>query len=707
MRKKSKAIFIIIAVIIAGAVTYWQIHKNNIIKRTIQSAVKQKTDSLYYIHYDSSYIDEIVGNANFYNVTLQSDAAQKKILAGTDSLPNMLCDISVAEVMVKGVDIPGLLQNTNVAATEIVLVKPVVQIINTGVEKLKPFNADDTMQLYKKLLGKFASIKANSIVVKDGTLLITNKNSKPLTTVEGINISLRNFLIDSSRNYNNLVSYFIKDIKVSINNIQLPETQSGTRINIEKLFYDAPGRKLQIGQLHQYKTGDIKALAGLDNIVFNELNTDAFIQQKHVEASGVTCDGGVITIYRKEKALVNNPGKSVEFSSEFIDAIQIGALQTGNITVVIKDQSNPGADPLTINDVKCKVSNIKPVTSGSAIASLINDAVWEISAGGFSFLSGKKNYKFSASGITVNSGGALHANEFLLKPLLSENAFAKAFPFQADRYDFSFKNLDAGGIDFKKLIGSNILEMQSLSLQPTLKIFNDRTLPPNPGTVEKKYPHQALLDFPFRLFIKSAHVKNGAVYYKERAKNSKQVGMPYFTAISSTIENITNIPERIKQNGRLTLKAACLFLGKQRVSTGWILPLRASDSVLSIGGEASFIDGTALNPVIEPLAMLSVKSGIVHKLNFNFLATDHKATGTLTLLYNDLKVEVLKIKEEELKKKTLLTFFANTLIKNDNPQNNTTREGIIGHNRDIKRSFFNMIWKSILSGLKSTVLGKK
>ena len=707
MKNIFKILIAIVVIAIAGGIVYWQIHKKTIIKDSIDGALKKKTDSLYYIHYDSSSIDEVNGNASFYNVTLQSDAAQKKLLESTDSLPNALYRISAAEVTAKGVDIPGLLQKRNITASEILIIKPVVQVINTGVDKPKPFTYKDTLELYEKILGNFTSIKAGAINIKDGTVLITNKAGKPLTSIENININLNNFLVDSTKNYNNLLGYFIKDVTVSVSNIQLPELENNTRINVGKLLYDAPQKILQIGEIQQYKTGDTKAIVDLKNINFSQLNTDAFIMQQQVRAGKVSCDGGLITIYKKVKVNKESGGeKAIDFSSDFIDAIQVSSLQTGNINIVVRNPDNPDAAPFTINDVKCNVTNIKQVSSGSTVSSLISDATWEITAGGFTLESRNKVYKLIASGLHFNSNGSVAVKEFLLKPQLSEETFRKTFSYQQDRYDLTFSNLHLTGINYKKLLSLNILESESLEIQPQLRISNDRTLPPNKNIVYKPYPHQALLKLPFQFYIKKVIVKNGAVYYKERAAKSTMIGIPNFTSINGTITNVTNLPEKIKLNNKLRLNATGLFLGMGKLQTEWVLPLAAADSVFTVKGEIGYINGPDLNQLTEPMAMISLKSGEINKLNFYLTADNHKSNGKATFLYQDLKLEVLKMKEEELKKNGLNSLLVNTMAKNNNPQNDHVREGNIYYERDVKRSFFNLVWKSILSGVKNTVLGK-
>jgi hypothetical protein len=236
-----KVIFrILLVLLIAGAIggyIYWQGHKKSIVNNAIQNALKVKSDSLYFIHYDSSQIDEVKGNASFYKITLQSDSIQKKVLQSTDSLPNVLYNIRAQEVTARGINIPGLLTGHQVTAQSITILQPVIQIINTGADKPKPFTLNDTMELYKKILGSFKSISADTIQVIKGTVLITDKKGKALTTLENINISLNHFLVDSTKDYQNIISYFIKDVKVMVENIQLPESAEGNRINLTNLVY--------------------------------------------------------------------------------------------------------------------------------------------------------------------------------------------------------------------------------------------------------------------------------------------------------------------------------------------------------------------------------------------------------------------------------------------------------------------------------------
>ena len=131
-----------------------------------------------------------------------------------------------------------------------------------------------------------------------------------------------------------------------------------------------------------------------------------------------------------------------------------------------------------------------------------------------------------------------------------------------------------------------------------------------------------------------------------------------------------------------------------------------SDTTFTVTGKLGQMEAIALNTITEPLAMVSVNKGNIKELTFNLKCTNYKGVGEIVFLYNDLKVEVLKMSNDTLKKKELLTILANTLIKNNNPVNDNTYIGNVDYKRDIQKSFFNLLWKSIFDGVKKTVIRK-
>jgi len=703
MKKGFKILLVIVIAGAAGGLIYWQVIKKKVVRQSIEKTITKKTDSLYYLHYDSSRIDEIGGNATFYNVVLQSDSAQKALLNSTDSLPNALYNIRVKQASASGVDIVGFLQKQQIAAGKIRLLKPVIQVINTGADNPKQFTMNDTLELYQKILGKFKSIKANVIQIDSGTVLFTNRAGKTQTAVENINITLNNFLVDSTKNYQNVISYFIKDVKATVENILLPPSKNNTRLNLEKIEYDAGEKKLLIKTIKQYEVNNIRPVTELKNIRVNELNTDAFIVHHQLKAGQIGCDGGVVTVYTKKNTGKSKAGdRSLELSTDMFDRAQIGGVSLGSTKLIIVNKDQPGAQPFVLNNAHFKVTKMLNIQEGITINNIINNAEWELTADGFSLDTKNKLYKMTVGNFIIsNAASIIKVKNFLLKPVLTEQQSAQQNRFQHDIYNLALNDIVLSGVNIKKLVSDQALEIENASFQPIIKIFNDRTLPPEGKSKVGNYPQQQILKLPFPVYIRSVKISNASVSYRERSVKSKMTGNVFFNDINATLLNVTNIPERIKANALFKLDATAKFLGKGDVITEWRFPLNADNGAFSISGKLKDMSAATLNPIIEPLAMASVKDGQIDEVSFTMDGTDTKAVANILFLYRDLKMDMLKKgDDQELEKKGFMSMLANLLIKNKNTDRVNNRE--ITNERDTTRSFFNLVWKTIYAGAKKT-----
>jgi hypothetical protein len=113
-----------------------------------------------------------------------------------------------------------------------------------------------------------------------------------------------------------------------------------------------------------------------------------------------------------------------------------------------------------------------------------------------------------------------------------------------------------------------------------------------------------------------------------------------------------------------------------------------------------------LNPLLENNAFIYSTSGKIDAMNFDFMANNAKATGKMTMLYHGLNIAVKNKRTDDTTafKERLISFIANKQVLDSNPiPGNEVREGIIDYERDPERSFFNYCYKSILSGIKSSL----
>jgi hypothetical protein len=87
-------------------------------------------------------------------------------------------------------------------------------------------------------------------------------------------------------------------------------------------------------------------------------------------------------------------------------------------------------------------------------------------------------------------------------------------------------------------------------------------------------------------------------------------------------------------------------------------------------------------------------------------ANNTLATGLMTFRYQDLAINIQPTMPGTWNhvEPWLLTVAANLFLEGGNPnEDGKVRKGIIYFKRDISKGFFNFVWKSTLSGIKSSV----
>ncbi|MEO6491100.1 MAG: hypothetical protein ABIO04_14245 [Ferruginibacter sp.] len=694
-------IFAILLIIVAGIWIYWQQNKKRIIRHQIESAVNKGTDSMYYIHYDSSHIDEINGNATFYNVELQSDSLQKQLLQFDTASADVLFNVHIDQVSISGANIPALLTNNKVEANSIEIIRPVIYIISSGKKKKEKINDYNDKAIYERLLGRYNSIKAGQIIIKNGILNLSTKTTDPHTSLKDISIQLNNFRVDDTKDYDNIISYFIKDIVAKVGEINM-RTENHT-ITFSEVEYNAPAKFIRLKKFVEKDTLQ-NVVFDINNTIINNIATDSFILHQQIKAGEFKTDGGLIRLYRK-KDKEGHENDRIEIDNNSFDEAVLERISIGNTKIMVYNKANPSEAPFILNNVKFSATDIQSVYSGTNIRQLIGHSKWILSADGFSLTSEDKIYKYNFGAFNINNVNSTIQLKYLsIKPQIREEVFSKNLKVQKDLYDIELKNIQLSGIDTRTMITDKKILAETISFQPIIHIFNDRTVEANPASKVGKYPHQQLQAIKIPFLIKKLIIKDGYIAYKEKGKLSKQTGIVFFKNSNATITNVTNIKDNITKDNLLKLNANASFMGVSKLQTTWILPLNSSNGEFTVLGSATAFNAEALNTIAEPLGMASIKKGSVNKLEFNINGNDLQANGKETLVYKDLKMEVLKKdSSEELKKKNLMSFIANALIKNGNSGSSNIKPVEMSYGRDTTKSFFNLVWKTIFAGAKNTI----
>ena len=296
-----------------------------------------------------------------------------------------------------------------------------------------------------------------------------------------------------------------------------------------------------------------------------------------------------------------------------------------------------------------------------------------------------------------------------LTPLYPELTFARKYNIQKDRYNLAFDKVEFNGVDFMGLNSDQKLRAKSLKIGPAkVEVFMSRESPPPPGFDKgQNYPHMALKRLNFPVDIDTVKLRNIDLKYSEYNPASKKTGSVDFKSLTGNILNFTNDTLQLKRNNHALADLNSLLMGTGKLNVKIDFNLTDKNGAFSYSGNLGSFDMKALNSLSKNLGLIEIESGNIQKVAFKANGNLRTATGSMSMLYTNLKVKLLSdnIDGQGTKEKGFLSFLANAvLVKDENPKKGESpRTATMTNTRINSASFFNLMWKTVFIGIKDIV----
>ena len=303
-----------------------------------------------------------------------------------------------------------------------------------------------------------------------------------------------------------------------------------------------------------------------------------------------------------------------------------------------------------------------------------------------------------------------HIGRIGIVPQLSEAAFAGSSPVQKDRYDFEMEGITLRNVVREGLWHKQIRADSLIVNKSSFKVYRDLSYPRDTVSKVGRYPQQLLMRLHVPVNIKKMVFLHSFIEYKEKNAKSDSAGKLQFFDVSGTFSNVTNMKAAIDRNNECTLLFRAKLLDKTPVDARLVMLLKDPKGKFRIEGNIGGLDVVSLNGLTQPMGLTRMEKGKIDNLHFDLRATDSQGEGKLIMLYSDLKISLLKKdkKENKYDKKGLASLAANIFIKNSNPgKGENPRTAEMHFDRILDKSFFNLIWKTLFTGIKQTVGMKK
>jgi len=298
----------------------------------------------------------------------------------------------------------------------------------------------------------------------------------------------------------------------------------------------------------------------------------------------------------------------------------------------------------------------------------------------------------------------LNIEGFSLSPIKTDEFFDKS---NKDRYHVLIDSMQLNHFDYLSYHKYRTVHTKSIIIKR-----GEFSLFSNPNKIKDKtvdkinsFPSVALSQLTTDLEIDTILFNHFRVAYSEFNKKSNQTGTITFDNTKGHILNITNNKAALLKNNISTIQLSSYFMNRGRLHILFTFNLTDKDAPYSYKGNLDQMDLDALNPATMPLSMVKITSGTIKDFNFDIHANSHVSTGKVNLLYNDLKIKLLKPDTTYYgySSKIIESLYANIfVIKHNNPDKpgGVPRSVDVTYNRPDYTTFFNAIWKTLLSGIK-------
>jgi hypothetical protein len=390
-----------------------------------------------------------------------------------------------------------------------------------------------------------------------------------------------------------------------------------------------------------------------------------------------------------------------------LDLIQADTVLISNAQIITSSRRTKKTS-IQFQDVSIVLMNVKVDSSSHAdITRLLFAKDVSITCRKMTWPSVNKLYDYSADSLSLSSlSNRLRIKSFRLTPLLDEDAFVKALPVQDCRINLSISNIQMKNINMAQLFEQNLVADSMLIGTANLKIYCDPGLPHKKKNRVGTYPHQVIekISIPFR--VGKVILSNAFLEYKERNHITRQSGKVQFYKIYASISNFTNEKKAIAVNNVMTADISSKFLNRTPLKVTWLFYLLHPKGRFDVKGSVGPIEGALLNSFAEPMGSISIRKGRINIAAFNLQGNDDSMDGNVKILYEDLKVAMLKkdIGSKERHTKPMLNFMANIFIINSNPKKNEEPRVVQVHlDRDPDKSIFHFSWRTLLKGIKETM----
>jgi hypothetical protein len=360
-----------------------------------------------------------------------------------------------------------------------------------------------------------------------------------------------------------------------------------------------------------------------------------------------------------------------------------------------------------LNYVRVKNFKLDSASAHSKESHFFSDDI-RVSIKNFENILPDKQSKFLFEELTISTGSkSIDVYNFRVSPMVSEHRFADSLGYRKLRLQLYAKEVHLKGVKFSKLfVEKRFIADQILVKTLDIKMQQNRKREVNPNKVVL-FPQELFKKIKLPFFITNGIIKDAKLSYVETVPKGNSKWALVFDHLNATLSNIGNDQEEQLVNNKLHVDLNSKLNGMGKVQAKMAFDYLDKQRSFNLQGKISNMKLQNFNSIIQNFAPLEIGNCNLKSLEFNMNGNESSMFCKLKMIYNNLRVTILRHDDAKgkLTRSNLFSALANTaILNNDNPSaNGKFVQPAYRFDREEKVGFWSFVWKSMFEGIKESI----
>ena len=611
--------------------------------------------------------------------------------------------LSIPEIRIKGISIEDLYYDQKIAAGNVMISSPDIKLY----QKNKSTKQTELKEISFPLPEEIETISIDQFKLNNASLKIFSElGLQPYLLVQSdLKMEAENILI-SNNLATNKTDFKKGKYTAGLYQFRFTPKDDNQQISIEELNFSTSERHIVARQLTvKPKTLDTQQdqfEMQIPSLSMNGFDLDNAYRNYQYFFESILVEKPVLLLYNNATdSLQVNPFK-VDIYPHFKSFADVFATKTLKVNdaglTVFKNGQKILQEKITFNLTNFRIDDkpSKGFLHAADFSFSIQNIIRQDARKLYRFTIGKSEYSSKNDRFT--------ARDIRVIPTLSKEKFNKQNGFQSDYFNGKIDSVVIGHPNIQRWFDNRELAGKDMSvIGLDIDIYRDKRLPFD----ERRRPkmlQDLIKTLPYPIQIDSLKLIDASIKYAEQPPLSDKTGLIKFSNLNVILKPFSNMKGSGSKIPDFQLNATATIMDSCQMNVRMNYLMNHPDNLFTASGSLSPFDMRILNPALEPLALVSIRSGHGDQFRFNLSADKTHATGQLLFGYNDMRISVLELKNGNTKQAKFASFIANSLLlRSKNPRGKELLPDEINFQRDEKRSVLNYWWKSIFSGVQNTL----